>query len=142
MKLPFNHLARFGRNTNLLKEFEQYLLFVLFLFLKIGIANAQPYKHCLDDGIVKWSVLAYQGSDSGIRSTEIAAYDTTHILTFYIPGWTYTVSYSHGTRSICLSKEHTIPPGGPTEEYTLFLYNSYGLVETVAFTSKHSLLVY
>ena len=51
------------------------LLFFIILFLPFTINGQQQYKPCLDDGIIRWSVLDYHIADAGLVSTEIMAYD-------------------------------------------------------------------
>jgi hypothetical protein len=54
----------------------------LFLFLSFGLGinlNAQQqYKHCLDDGVVKWSIAA-EVIDAGLQSKEYVSYGDTLI---------------------------------------------------------------
>jgi hypothetical protein len=58
---------------------KKYIVLIVSLLLSIHLNAQQQYKHCLDDGIVRWSILAYEGADSGIQSTEISAYGDTLI---------------------------------------------------------------
>ena len=51
------------------------ILFFILLLLPFTVNGQQQYKPCLDDGIVRWSVLDYHIIDAGLVSTEIMAYD-------------------------------------------------------------------
>lgn len=50
----------------------------IFLLSMLSI-HAQQYKHCLDNGFVKWSLLDYHVIDAGLVSTELVAYGDTLI---------------------------------------------------------------
>jgi hypothetical protein len=55
------------------------LFFLLLGLFKINPNAQEPYKHCLDEGIVKWSVLDYHVADAGLISTDLFAYGDTLI---------------------------------------------------------------
>jgi hypothetical protein len=56
------------------------LLFISLLLLTVMLAKAQPYQRCLDDGMVRWSMLDYHViCGLGIISTEFIAWNDTLI---------------------------------------------------------------
>ncbi|MDR0799346.1 MAG: hypothetical protein LBN18_06280, partial [Dysgonamonadaceae bacterium] len=54
-------------------------LLFLSCWLSALTVSAQPYIHCLDDGMMKWSFLDYHIDDAGLISTEIIAFGDTVI---------------------------------------------------------------
>jgi hypothetical protein len=67
-------------------------LFIGLWLLAVMLAKAQPYQRCLDDSIVRWSILDYHVIDAGAVSTEIYAYGDILINSFlykklYIDGY-------------------------------------------------------
>ncbi|MDR2056790.1 MAG: T9SS type A sorting domain-containing protein [Dysgonamonadaceae bacterium] len=58
------------------------LLFIGLLLLAVMFVKAQPYQRCLDDGIVRWSILDYHIMDAGLVSTEVYAWGDTAINDF------------------------------------------------------------
>jgi hypothetical protein len=55
------------------------VLLIFLSLLAIISIDAQPYQPCLDDGMVRWSMLDYHVSDAGLISTEIIAFGDTTI---------------------------------------------------------------
>jgi hypothetical protein len=53
-----------------------------------------------------------------------------------IPALLYATSYTPANRSILLSKDLTIPPNGSIINYRAMLYNDFGYIKTVNFTSN------
>jgi hypothetical protein len=52
---------------------KKYIVLIVLLLLSIHLNAQQPYKHCLDDGVVKWSI-AEDAIDRGFRSREYVAF--------------------------------------------------------------------
>jgi hypothetical protein len=54
-------------------------LFIFLLLVNIQTNAQQQYQRCLDDGMVRWSILDYHVSDAGLVSTEMIAWGDTVI---------------------------------------------------------------
>jgi hypothetical protein len=98
----------------------------------------------IDDDLIAFPVwssstatLTYTPGTSVTVLCEIEGCDKSYSATLAIPNYPYNTSYVPSSRSICLLKDQTLPTGS-VHTYQVQLFNDYGYIKTVTFTSNET----